>query len=102
VGFKPNIAFETDDYVASQSLAHRGFGVTLVPDLILSIVRLPGLRLMAPFPSQSRTVYAVTTNGHLAINSIAATREALIAASDQVIMTANRNDPDILIGHVER
>jgi molybdate transport repressor ModE-like protein len=63
VGFSPRIEHETDDYVAVQSLARNGFGVSLIPDLILSIVRLPGLKLVRPFPEQFREVEAVSTRG---------------------------------------
>ncbi|WP_336697728.1 LysR family transcriptional regulator [Curtobacterium sp. USHLN213] len=84
-GFEPAIGFETDDYVAVQSLALNGFGVSLIPDLILSIIRLPGLRLARTEPAQTRLVEAVSSPGLMMTPGIAETiAELRTAARDFV------------------
>ncbi|MBB5787579.1 LysR family transcriptional regulator [Jiangella mangrovi] len=60
-GFTPSIAFETDDYVAVQSLVAAGLGVSTLPGLALTANRHPGVRA-DPLPGDRRTV-AVATYG---------------------------------------
>ena len=81
VGYEPNVVYETDDYVAQQSLTVSGLGVSLIPDLILSVVSLPGLRLVRPVPDQFREIHAVTLPGLLAVPSVAATLHAMRATA---------------------
>jgi molybdate transport repressor ModE-like protein len=80
-GFEPRIEFETDDYVAVQSLAINGLGVSLIPDLILSIVSLPRLRLVRPEPAQFRSVSAVSTPGLMMTPGVAETMTVLEAVA---------------------
>ncbi|TDC51463.1 LysR family transcriptional regulator [Jiangella ureilytica] len=60
-GFSPAIAFETDDYVAVQSLVAAGLGVSTLPGLALTANRHPGVVVEA-LPDDRRTV-AVATYG---------------------------------------
>ncbi|MBD8077796.1 LysR substrate-binding domain-containing protein [Cellulosimicrobium arenosum] len=58
-GFTPRIAFETDDYVAVQSLVAAGAGVSLLPALALRAHRDPRVRARV-LPGAGRRVLAVT------------------------------------------
>lgn len=59
-GFEPRIGFETDDNAAAQGLVAAGLGVSLVSDLILRAIRMPGVVVKPIRPSHERAVYAVT------------------------------------------
>lgn len=83
-GFVPDIAFETDDYVALQALAASGLGVAVVPDLILSIVTETELRLRPLTPPSVRTVSAVTMTGMTRVPSVRETVRYLSRAATQV------------------
>jgi DNA-binding transcriptional LysR family regulator len=80
-GFEPDIAFETDDYVALQGLAAAGLGVALLPDLVLSVVRLDTLDVRRLHPAQCRTVSAVSTPSLLRVPGVRQTIDALHEAS---------------------
>ncbi|WAL69191.1 LysR family transcriptional regulator [Amycolatopsis cynarae] len=58
-GFTPEIAFETDDYVAVQSLVAAGLGVSTLPGLALLASRDPRIRLDR-LPGDERQVLAAT------------------------------------------
>ncbi|MBN0039858.1 LysR family transcriptional regulator [Cellulosimicrobium cellulans] len=58
-GFTPRVAFETDDYVAVQSLVAAGVGVSLLPALALRAHRHPRVDAHA-LPGAARRVLAVT------------------------------------------
>lgn len=58
-GFAPRIAFETDDYVAIQSLVAAGCGVSTVPALALRAHRDPGV-VTARLPGAIRRIMALT------------------------------------------
>ncbi|MFD6911115.1 LysR family transcriptional regulator [Streptomyces virginiae] len=57
-GFTPEIAFETDDYVAAQALVAAGLGVTTLPGLALRAHRHPDVRIDR-LPDDHRVVDAV-------------------------------------------
>lgn len=81
-GFDPNIAFETDDYVALQGLVAAGLGVALVPDLMLAAVRPgPGLVLKRVSTAPIRTIEAVSSASLLRVPGVAQTVQALAAAA---------------------
>lgn len=81
-GFVPDIAFETDDYVALQGLVGAGLGVALVPDLMLAAVRPdPGLTLRRLVPETSRVVSSVTTDSLAAVPAVRVTAAALASAA---------------------
>ncbi len=93
-GFAPDIAFETDDYIALQALTASGLGVAVVPDLILSIVTGTELRLRPLTPPSVRSVSAVTTAGMMSVPSVRETVAYLGRAARQVAMShAGRSDP---------
>jgi len=82
VGYSPDIAFETDDYVALQRLAAAGLGVAFVPELMLAAVRdNPSLVLRPLHPTLTRTVHAVSTRQLLRVPAVARTVAALRAAA---------------------
>jgi DNA-binding transcriptional LysR family regulator len=58
-GFRPNIAFTTDDFVAVQALVAAGLGITTLPGLALRAARHPGIQA-APLPGSHRQVLALT------------------------------------------
>ncbi|ROS74470.1 LysR family transcriptional regulator [Cellulomonas sp. PhB143] len=58
-GFTPRIAFETDDYVAVQSLVAAGVGVSLLPSLALRAHTDPRVEV-SPVADAHRRVLAVT------------------------------------------
>ncbi|WP_111719521.1 LysR family transcriptional regulator [Homoserinimonas sp. OAct 916] len=77
-GFDPNIAFDTDDYVALQGLVAAGLGVALVPDLMLAAVRPdPGLVLKRISTAPMRTIRAVSSASLLRVPGVAQTVDAL-------------------------
>jgi DNA-binding transcriptional LysR family regulator len=76
-GFAPDIAFETDDYVALQNLALRGLGVALLPDLVLAAVRLDGLHVRPLKQDDTRMVSAVSTRAFATVPGIRETLNSL-------------------------
>lgn len=85
VGFDPEIAFETDDYSALQALAAAGFGVALVPELMLAAARAEErLVVRRLLPRSVRVVTAVTTTGLLRVPTIARTMHALRDSAAEV------------------
>jgi|SRR5262245_13908853 len=58
-GFQPRISYETDDYVAVQSLVAAGLGVTTLPGLALAASHRTGIR-SALLPDSTRYVLAAT------------------------------------------
>jgi DNA-binding transcriptional LysR family regulator len=61
-GFRPTVAFETDDYVATQALVAAGMGVTTLPGLALLANRHPDVRLDRLRDDRRRVLAA--TYGH--------------------------------------
>lgn len=81
-GFSPDIAFETDDFVALQNLAARGLGVALVPQLVLSAVRVDGLKFKELVAPTRQEISAVSTPGLAAVPGVRETLRALESAGD--------------------
>ena len=80
-GFTPDVAFETEDYVAVQGLVAEGLGVALIPDLILNTTHHPGVVALPLSQSSRREVFAVTTPDLARVPAVAATIEALVEAA---------------------
>lgn len=80
-GFSPDVAFETEDYVAVQGLVAEGLGVALIPDLILSTTHHPQVVAVPMSPSSRREVFAVTTPDLARVPAVAATIDALVEAA---------------------
>ncbi|NLJ53518.1 MAG: LysR family transcriptional regulator [Intrasporangiaceae bacterium] len=81
-GFTPDVAFETEDYVAVQGLVAEGLGVALIPDLILSSAHHPEVVALPLTQSSRREVFAVTTPDLARVPAVAATIEALVEAAE--------------------
>jgi DNA-binding transcriptional LysR family regulator len=80
-GFNPDVAFETEDYVAVLGLVSEGLGVSLVPDLIRRSASNPGVVTVPMDPASRRAVYAVTTPDLQRVPAVAATLDALCEAA---------------------
>ncbi|MGB7449343.1 MAG: LysR family transcriptional regulator, partial [Ornithinimicrobium sp.] len=76
-GFEPNVAFETEDYVAVLGLVAAGLGVALVPALILHSVSHDAVVTRAIEPSSRRSVHVVTTPDLRRVPAVKATIDAL-------------------------
>lgn len=81
-GFEPEVAFETDDYVAIQSLVAAGLGVAILSDLMLVAGRADrAFALRALAPRSTRVVRAVVTMPMLEVPAVAQTLSALVTAA---------------------
>ena len=76
-GFAPEVAFETEDYVAVQGLVAAGLGVALIPDLILRTTHHPDVVTRQVRPASRRAIIAVTTADLQRVPAVAATLDAL-------------------------
>lgn len=76
--FTPNVAFETEDYVAVLGLVRAGLGVALVPDLILQAAHEDGIVTRPLTPPSRRQIHAVTTEDLQRVPAVAATLDALV------------------------
>jgi DNA-binding transcriptional LysR family regulator len=75
-GFKPDVAYESNDYTAMQAMIASGMGVTLIPDLAL-VFRNPDVAVADVVPEPPiRRVWAVT----LGAGSRSRATDAMIAA----------------------
>jgi len=84
-GFAPDIAFETDDYIALQGLAAAGLGVALVSDLMLAATRRePNLLLKRLSPESVRVISAVSTESLLRVPGVQQTVLALQAVAAEI------------------
>lgn len=83
-GFAPDVAFETEDYVAVLGLVAAGLGVALVPQLILHSVSHSGVVTRPVRPASRRTVQVVTTPDLQRVPAIRATLEALCASAREL------------------
>ncbi len=83
-GFEPNVAFETEDYVAVLGLVAAGLGVALVPALILHSVTHDGVVTAEICPASRRSVQIVTTPDLRRVPAVAATIDALLASAREL------------------
>ncbi|HEU5144375.1 MAG TPA: LysR family transcriptional regulator [Dermatophilaceae bacterium] len=83
-GYSPNVAFETEDYVAVLGLVSAGLGVALVPDLILRAAKHEGVVALPLSPPSRRQILAVTTSDLERVPAVAATIEALCQVARSV------------------
>lgn len=81
-GYSPNVAYETEDYVAVLGLVTEGIGVALVPDLILSATKHENVAVLAIDPPSRRNIVAVTTADLQRVPAVAATLEALTESAE--------------------
>jgi molybdate transport repressor ModE-like protein len=80
-GFEPDVRFETDDYVVTQELVASGLGVSLLPDLALRAVRLPGVRAVDVPGLGTRRVELVLRPSHAGVPAVVAAGAALAQAA---------------------
>jgi DNA-binding transcriptional LysR family regulator len=80
-GFRPNVAFETEDYVAQLGLVTAGLGVALVPDLILNAAKHEEVATLPLSPASRRQILAVTTPDLQRVPAVAAALDALCEAA---------------------
>ncbi len=94
-GFRPEVTYETEDYVAVMGLVAEGLGVALIPDLILRTVQHPDVVALPLTPSSRRTITAVTTPDLQRVPAVAATLDALVesARSQSTAPTTRMPDP---------
>lgn len=83
-GFSPDIAFETDDYVALQNLAALGLGVALIPDLALAAVKVEGLQVKRLTPATTQHVSVVSTPGLARLPGVSQTIAAMQQAATKL------------------
>ncbi len=83
-GFAPDVAFETEDYVAVMGLVSEGLGVALVPDLILRAAHHPGVVAKPLVQASRRQIHAVTTHDLQQVPAVRATLDALCDAAGRV------------------
>ncbi len=80
-GFRPEVTYETEDYVAVMGLVAEGLGVALIPDLILRTVHHDDVVALPLTPASRRTITAVTTPDLQRVPAVAATLEALVQSA---------------------
>ena len=76
-GFRPDVAYETEDYVAVMGLVAEGLGVALIPDLILRTVHHEDVVALPITPASRRAIMAVTTPDLQRVPAVRATLDAL-------------------------
>ncbi|RKT77102.1 DNA-binding transcriptional LysR family regulator [Terracoccus luteus] len=81
VGFTPNVAFETEDYVAQIGLVSAGLGVALVPDIILGAAKHDDVVSLPLSPPSRRQILAVTTPDLQRVPAVGAALQALCEAA---------------------
>jgi DNA-binding transcriptional LysR family regulator len=83
-GFRPDVAFETEDYVAVLGLVAAGLGVALMPALILHSVSHPEVVTRPVHPASRRAVQVVTTPDLQRVPAVKATLDALCASAKEL------------------
>ncbi|EWT03155.1 LysR family transcriptional regulator [Intrasporangium oryzae NRRL B-24470] len=84
-GFRPNVAFETEDYVAQIGLVTAGLGVALVPDLILNAAKHEDVATLPLAPASRRQILAVTTADLQRVPAVGAALDALCEAAGAAV-----------------
>lgn len=81
VGFSPDVAYETEDYVAVMGLIAEGLGIALVPDLILRAVQHEDVAILPIEPTSLRRIEAVTTPDLARVPAVRAALDALLESA---------------------
>ncbi|KGN35483.1 LysR family transcriptional regulator [Knoellia subterranea] len=79
--YVPDIAYETEDYVAVMGLIAEGLGVAVIPDLILKTVHHEDVAALPITPASRRHIVAVTTPDLQRVPAVKATLDALVASA---------------------
>lgn len=78
-GFRPDITYETDDYIALQGLAAAGLGVALLPELMLMATRHDADLVLKPLAQKRyRRVSVVTTKALSGVPGVMETMNAIV------------------------
>lgn len=93
-GFTPNVAFETEDYVAQLGLVGVGLGIALVPDIILGAAKHDDVVALPLSPPSRRQILAVTTPDLQRVPAVGAALEALCQAAAAVTADAETTSDD--------
>ncbi|HKJ12560.1 MAG TPA: LysR family transcriptional regulator [Ornithinimicrobium sp.] len=91
-GFAPDVAFETEDYVAVLGLVAAGLGVALVPALILNSVSHEAVVTRAIEPPSRRSVHVVTTPDLRRVPAVEATISALQLSARELTDSAYQGE----------
>lgn len=83
-GYDPEVAFETEDYVAVLGLVAAGLGVALVPHLILTTVSHPDVVVRPVVPPSRRVVQIITTPDLRRVPAVAAALDALSSSASEL------------------
>ena len=100
-GFRPDVAYETEDYVAVMGLVAEGLGVALIPDLILRTVHHHDVVALPMTPASRRAIMAVTTPDLQRVPAVGATLDAL-AESAKGQSRPHRAGPGARLLHLTR
>ncbi len=92
-GYLPEVAFETEDYVAVQGLVSAGLGVALIPDLILRTTSHPDVVTRQVRPASRRQIVAVTTPDLQRVPAVAAALDALCEVAHSPDLLPTHPDP---------
>lgn len=84
-GFEPDVAIETEDYVAVLALVAAGLGVAVVPELILRSTSNDGIVALPMDPASRRTVQVITTPDLRCVPAVEATLQALSEAAQKAM-----------------
>ena len=78
-GFRPDIAYETDNFTAMLGMVSAGLGVALIPSLALAVSALPADVVVRPTANHDyRTLHLVAARGSDQVPAIAATATAIL------------------------
>ena len=79
-GFRPGIAYETDNATAVLGMVAAGLGVALLPSLALATAGIPrGVAVRTTTTRDTRTLHLVASHGSDQVPAIAATASAVLA-----------------------
>ncbi|YAL84341.1 LysR family transcriptional regulator [Dermacoccaceae bacterium W4C1] len=87
-GFAPDVAFETEDYVAVLAMVAADLGVALVPELILSTSRQDGIVALPMEPANRRTIQIVTTADLERVPAVQAAIQAITESAQAIDIPA--------------
>ncbi|MFN8097038.1 MAG: LysR family transcriptional regulator [Dermatophilaceae bacterium] len=93
--FTPDVAFETEDYVAVAGLVAAGLGVALIPDLIVRTAHHPDVVTTQVRPASKRQIVAVTTADLERVPAVAATLDALCEVAHSTALAPTFPSPEL-------
>jgi DNA-binding transcriptional LysR family regulator len=93
-GFRPDVAYETEDYVAVMGLVAERLGVALVPDIILRTVQHERVIALPITPSSRRRISAVTTPDLSRVPAVRAALDALVESAHAQSTASTTRPPE--------